>query len=323
MSAWDHKGRYVRDDDEGRDSHPSRSVLNRWRLLNLMRPPGLTDSYFRILSLIAQLVPPGNLLIKGSRQLAEGSGVSERNVKRFFPWAYKTGLMCRSEDRLPGLAFKKWPDYLAWLDYAVATVARMEEGKGRDELVRHLAEFGVCLHDRLGDSGEAWGKRFKASIRTSDRPSPTSDRPSLPPVTNRHRTSDRLAPPPVTGRPPRTKKELNPKQKHGTEREDGPELEPAPLRTSRPSSLPHQDPEEPKTTARANGKSTKASQKRAHEVSLFFEVEAAMAFGSLYRRWDKAELLLASNGQFQQSLAFARDVHRECFDPIMVMEGRS
>ncbi len=99
MSAWDYEGRYTREEDDGTESDPSRSVLERWHVLNLMHAPGMTDGFYRILGIIAESCPPGNELWKGRKRLAEDAGQSLSNVKKFYSWAYSQGIMERQEGR--------------------------------------------------------------------------------------------------------------------------------------------------------------------------------------------------------------------------------
>ncbi len=258
MSAWDYEGRYTREEDDGTESDPSRSVLERWHVLNLMHAPGMTDGFYRILGIIAESCPPGNELWKGRKRLAEDAGQSLSNVKKFYSWAYSQGIMERKEGRR-GFSDRVWPMYDAWIDHAATTVQRMKDPERRAKEADRLEAFALSL----GKDG-MWARRFRESMgRAQCNPPRVKSDPgvghvAVPPLG--HNVSPR------TGIPNRT---FNRKGKQVVE--NGPEPEQAPLRTSPSSSLPqYPKNEKPKSTAR--------EKERAH-ILQFFRAELSTGNG--------------------------------------------
>ncbi len=243
MSAWDHKGRHTRDEDEGTVSDPSRSVLERWHLLNIMHAPGMTDSFYQILGRIGEVCPPGNELRKGRKRLAEDAGISLRTVAEFFRWAYATGVMERQRGKR-GFSDRVWPNYAAWLDYAAKTVQRMSDPERRAKEADRLAAFGIALR-----KDESWGRTFRASMGSEPIASP-SEATSLPSEAASPGVVKQTTLPPVKQLHTRTESLTGLSDRRGKQvRENGPE--PAPLRAS-PSSSPSGglEDERPKNTTR-------------------------------------------------------------------------
>ena len=156
--GFNFEGQYDPDDeDTTTPSDASRSVLERWHLLNLMRVPEMSVHFFRILSIIFEVCPPRNYFLKGRKRLAKDAGVSERTINYFFPWAYKAGVLDREKGRR-GFSDRKWPDYRMCLRYTTQSVAEMDEDRRAKETDR-LAAFGRSL-----GCNERWESNFRASI---------------------------------------------------------------------------------------------------------------------------------------------------------------
>lgn len=227
---WDYRGRYEPNEDDGVESDPSRSVLHRWRLLNQIQAPGMTDGFFRILSIIAGACPPGSELWKGRKQLAADAGVSLRNVERFYEWAYKTGVMQRQRGKR-GFSDRVWPNYGVWLDYAAKAVQRISDSDRKAKEADRLEAFAVAL-----GKDEAWVRGFRASMGTDNRSVPTDKLSGGVPT--------ETTPPLPTSCRTRTGVSNRPfKQKGRTGGENGPAPERVPRRApASPSSLSKKDP---------------------------------------------------------------------------------